>query len=182
MFQCLFKEKIQEPVVKKNNNKLFYTGIAIVGAGICISCIMKKKKCCKMHEENDNEREHISLKEKENDMVDEIVDKYDLDDEMKYIKEDLSLDHIEKDIKKVVKEVGNNINIDGLEDVKNALKIEDKIDEFNSNRLNYDNEKHMDKNEVDNKVNNIKQDKSSREIDSELYKEEKYDNYDYDNK
>lgn len=63
---------------------------------------------------------------------------------------------------------------DELED-----ELEEKIEEINSRRINYQNCPHVSKEDLDQYVNNIENEKKKVDIDKEQYKEGYYDKYEF---
>ncbi|RDY24623.1 hypothetical protein CHF27_000025 [Romboutsia maritimum] len=67
---------------------------------------------------------------------------------------------------------GENYKEDNEDD-----ELEEKVEEFNSRRINQDNCPHVEKEEMKQHLNNVQDNKENAEIDKEQYKEGYYDKY-----
>jgi len=69
-------------------------------------------------------------------------------------------------------------NYDDLEE-NEKNELEEKVNEFNSRRINHDNSPHISKEEMTSYVNSVEDTKDDVQINKGDYREDEYDKYDY---
>lgn len=155
MITYLLKKKVEKEAKEHGKKLMVYAGVALAGVGAY--WVYKSVKKSKMDFEEE-ERRYLTSDDYDDEQYAELFDKA-IEDEYTVLFDSA----IDKEENKSIED----------------SELEEKINEFNSRRINCDNCPHVTKEEMQDFIDKTKSSKDEVQINPKDYKEEDYENYEY---